>query len=1179
MRCVVWLVFLPGFLCNRNILSISQKNFFTWNGSCVMIPCTIRHNNPPLIPSTISLLWYFNPSYKETLKDYEGTLLYHSNNSRDSVITTSPDFQGRVTFVGDLKRNCSVKISQLQKNDSGPYGARLYAQTERPSKTRPSIYEKWYQSTQITIIEPPPAPKLVTIPWEIRESQGSTTDVSCSVNYHCPDEPITLTLSGLEETRWFSPSTSSRNGVIETKARFIPTWEDHGKTLRCLLHSHDGSEISQGNVLLDVKHSPKGVMIKATPRTTVQEGEKLSLECVVNSSNPEPTTYTWYKDGQPTNNYGKKINIDFVEEQHSGRYRCDVNNGYGLEKAEETTINVQYGPKDTQFRKSTDDITEGRDVVLQCSSRGNPAVTYACYRRSQSGILVNMSELHLLKIQPSDSGTYYCTAQNDLGNSTSSDAILDVYYRRHRCRSGRAGNAVGPVGKESNLPKEEEEVEESHRKPNRGRKASEAQEEGKRHAEEPRMRCVVWLVFLPEETRWFSPSTSSRNGVIETKARFIPTWEDHGKTLRCLLHSHDGSEISQGNVLLDVKHSPKGVMIKATPGRTVREGEKLSLECVVNSSNPDPTSYTWYKDGHWRNNDGNMINIDSVEEKHSGVYKCEVGNGYGSQTTEETIDVQYGPKDTHFSKSTEEITEGRDVVLQCSSRGNPAVTYAWYKKNQSGILVNKSKLHLLKIQPSDSGTYYCTAQNDLGNSTSDAILDVFYGPKNVQLTVDAPDHRPIKERDTIILNCSVGSCNPGVTRYRWFKSTNEIKNRDQPILQIHAEAEQATSYTCDACNRVNCGRSNPVAVNVHFVPKDVNVVQKPTGPIREGNRVELRCEVGMATPPGVTYMWYKKGKRVDCATAVWPIPAVGPADRGTYSCEANNSIGTSERSTIMLDVQYGPHNVSLSLNNQDVITEGMKVVLVCTCAAYPSAYTYRWYRNDEQYTQGTSDILILQRVQVQDSGTYRCIAKNTISTGNSQPLHLIVSYSKATVLKRTIIGLGILFSVLIVLGFVVVVLRRWKKNPGTGSMQRSGSFFVRKPKAERLCNNNNRPNETRAENVFGFLNQSAEVSVSYAAIRVPPSSSEGRTEYARVKPQRIALAPSDESAVYSVITKPGLPAKGDTKHDYENVEKNNEEELHYSSLVNLAPRPHLTFPDSETDSESEESIQYASLKH
>ena len=63
------------------------------------------------------------------------------------------------------------------------------------------------------------------------------------------------------------------------------------------------------------------------------------------------------------------------------------------------------------------------------------------------------------------------------------------------------------------------------------------------------------------------------------------------------------------------------------------------------------------------------------------------------------------------------------MTLTCSSDANPAANYTWYKKD-----VNPDRHHLSKdpqlvfssIQSSDSGEYYCEAENNLGRKTSES---------------------------------------------------------------------------------------------------------------------------------------------------------------------------------------------------------------------------------------------------------------------------------------------------------------------------------------------------------------------------------------------------------------------------------------------------------------------------
>lgn len=68
-----------------------------------------------------------------------------------------------------------------------------------------------------------------------------------------------------------------------------------------------------------------------------------------------------------------------------------------------------------------------------------------------------------------------------------------------------------------------------------------------------------------------------------------------------------------------------------------------------------------------------------------------------------------------------DIMKGSLVSLTCSSEANPLPKYSWYRKAQT--LVSKEKqLFFQSIQPSDSGEYYCTAENVLGKRISEYIF-------------------------------------------------------------------------------------------------------------------------------------------------------------------------------------------------------------------------------------------------------------------------------------------------------------------------------------------------------------------------------------------------------------------------------------------------------------------------
>uniref|UniRef100_A0A671TE76 Ig-like domain-containing protein n=1 Tax=Sparus aurata TaxID=8175 RepID=A0A671TE76_SPAAU len=152
---------------------------------------------------------------------------------------------------------------------------------------------------------------------------------------------------------------------------------------------------------------------------------------------------------------------------------------------------------------------------------------------------------------------------------------------------------------------------------------------------------------------------------------------------------------------------------------TVHQSDtEAELKCHSSCSPAGRLSYVWFKNGQ------KVRGVETSSFK-GRVYPGDITScalkgheNYGSPPV-------YAPKLPSVSVSpSAEIVEGSSVTLTCSSDANPAANYTWYKKNGGPDLQPLSKepqLVFSSIQSSDSGEYYCTAENELGRRTTDYI--------------------------------------------------------------------------------------------------------------------------------------------------------------------------------------------------------------------------------------------------------------------------------------------------------------------------------------------------------------------------------------------------------------------------------------------------------------------------
>ncbi|KAJ7304112.1 hypothetical protein JRQ81_011637 [Phrynocephalus forsythii] len=410
---------------------------------------------------------------------------------------------------------------------------------------------------------------------------------------------------------------------------------------------------------------------------------------------------------------------------------------------------------------------------------------------SQGDCSLKITELH-----PNDSGMYGVVVAASVGNKT---------QRQMLYRTVRAHVRDSPL--KPNLEVYPEEIQEALT-------ASVICSVSQRSPNEP-IRMILGGL---EEQRLSIQKSTDENSELRQELSFVPTWKDHGKWVTCSLMNKNDEIIFQSAVKLDVKHAPKGVELIADPGTTLREGGKLSFECIVKSSNPAVLDFEWWKNDHRIDEgiNGSQMEIDPVGPQHSGRYGCGASNRLGTtESAELTIDVQFAPKNVQVVQDPpREIKEGGSLNLRCQvGAANPKeITYRWHKDQQ--LLVDQGAILIIhNMSRGDTGDYSCEARNSVGTTDSKRLrLNVQHPPEEPQISFS---RSTVQGKDAVSLHCW-STARPPITHYEWYKCPAEDILSSQQELHFQAiQPNDSGGYYCKAYNPIGQSISSVLTLNIH----------------------------------------------------------------------------------------------------------------------------------------------------------------------------------------------------------------------------------------------------------------------------------------------------------------------------------------------------------------------------
>ncbi|XP_033949959.1 B-cell receptor CD22-like [Pseudochaenichthys georgianus] len=314
-----------------------------------------------------------------------------------------------------------------------------------------------------------------------------------------------------------------------------------------------------------------------------------------------------------------------------------------------------------------------------------------------------------------------------------------------------------------------------------------------------------------EKTFWFTKWSKPEPVDVTTDSEYAGRVEDLCENNTCTLRIKNLRESDSAEYMFKFRVTTNRATHWGYPGTTLsvrdlqvhvsKSGSSTRLQCL-SSCPPGHTSYIWFKNGQKIKEDTFPYAYFIYESADS--YYCAL-TGYEDFPSP----AVYAPKLPSVSVSpSAEIEEGSSVTLTCSSEANPAANYIWYKRNVNKDLssVNEGPLLVLSsIQSSDSGEYYCRAENLLEITSSESIfIDVKYAPKLPSVSVSPSTG--IKEGSSVTLTCS-SDANPAAN-YTWYKRDEDSPKASGQIFTItDFRAEHSGSYSCGAQNKLGCSNS------------------------------------------------------------------------------------------------------------------------------------------------------------------------------------------------------------------------------------------------------------------------------------------------------------------------------------------------------------------------------------
>ncbi|XP_014822211.1 PREDICTED: sialoadhesin [Calidris pugnax] len=932
--------------------------------------------------------------------------------------------------------DASLVFRQVASTDAGLYHCR--ATTDGSSRSSPAV--------SLDVLYPPRDPRLTAF---LETERGRLAIFQCSV---ASNPPARLALYRGEELVATSDvgsspsprvSASAAPNSLRVEMREV-TPADEG-SYRCTATNAHGTASHR----LYFRLQTARVLI--SPSTEVQEGDDVSLTCLVVGEPQDDTVYSWYKNSEwlqdgPDN----FLPLPHIASSAAGSYHCRARSPSGTSVSLAVALRISYPPR-APVLTSFLETPEGQRGVLQCMVDSNPRAELALFKdrvlvastalpqptappRLSVTLAVNALRVSIHPVLLEDEGEYVCSASNAHGNSSTTANFTAGTARvwispSPDVREGDAVNLTCAVESGSG-----EVLSYTWYKNKVWFSSSSAPAltfPSVAATDAASYHCVVQT---PARTRSSAPTTLNvlyppRN--LQMKA-FVESGEGMAVILLCTVESNPLSQITLLKEGQPVASSP------TAGGDHPRQSSRIS---------PAPNAL--------------RLELREASEEDEGEYECRARNLLGSTQASLPLRVQAVRV---VVRPSAEVPEGTEVRLTCRDAGaRPGTVYTWYKNGRwlaEGLGASLLLPAARRTDPTASSKpvthpHIPPPQTPLAGSLPPELFlgQAGRGENAVLLVVDAPQEpsfislvEPRGGQQAVLL-CTVDSFPPSdIALHRgpghtplastWGPAdprfTIQVAPNSLRVEMGGLELRDTGLYICSANNSYGT-----VSSSLHLDMGGVTIRVDPSPEVPEGTTATLTCSAIPWVGEEANYTWYKNSRWLQEGPASsLVLTRVSSTDTGSYRCRASGTRGSSASATLSFSVLYSPRDVSIStfLENRN----GQVGIVLCTADSHPAS-TIALYRRGHLLASSLAPVTMpgvraspshntlrveLGAVGQEDSGEYTCVASNPL--GNATAGAYFDVHTLTHLLAFTVLA-GLLMAMICVAALALLAVKLWPR--------------------------------------------------------------------------------------------------------------------------------------------------------